>query len=203
MFISALLSVLTTCLNYIWTWFTPFWIIIYVSMSILPSWITIYNNQHLEGSPELNEKYHAFARTDYKDWNPIINPLVAMLTLAPIKTIVSWVLMVLYVIGCFPFLIGHKLGKPLSKFRVWGIKLMNIIFGRLHLFFCGVLFCSGQNATNVDYKKYLGPEWKPKFTGAGIAVPNHQCWLDILALMNTKFVCFVAKEELSKIPVIS
>ena len=87
-------------------------------MSILPSWIAIYNCRRLAGSPELNEKYSAFARIDYKDWNPISMPIVAFFTLAPLKLVLSWGTMAVYVTFLLPFMIGHKKGTPLAKWRL-------------------------------------------------------------------------------------
>ena len=31
---------------------------------------------------------------------------------------------------------------------------------------------------NVDYKEYLGPDWKPEWEGASTIVSNHSTWLD-------------------------
>lgn len=33
---------------------------------------------------------------------------------------------------------------------------------------------------NVDYKKYLGPDWKPTNRKPSTIVSNHCCWTDIL-----------------------
>ena len=32
----------------------------------------------------------------------------------------------------------------------------------------------------VDYSRFLGPDWKPKYDGAGIYVANHTCHAEIL-----------------------
>lgn len=200
---NILSSVFLAISNYLYSWLTPFWITLYVIMSILPSWISIYKCRKLAGSPELNEKYDAFARLDYKDWNPIVMPLVAFFTLAPLKMLLSFGIMVLYVFSCIWFMIGHKKGTPLSKWRLLGVRFFCFLYGRLHLLFVGITYISSENAEKVDYRKYLGPDWKRKFEGTGVIVANHQCWLDPLALENTRQVSFVAKEELNKIPIIS
>ena len=45
-------------------------------------------------------------------------------------------------------------------------------FGFLKILSAGVLTMP-KKRVNVDYKEYLGPDWKPTFTGAGISVSNH------------------------------
>jgi len=35
----------------------------------------------------------------------------------------------------------------------------------------------------VNYKKYLGEDWKPDYDRPGSIVSNHQCWLDIMMHM--------------------
>ena len=49
--------------------------------------------------------------------------------------------------------------------------------------------------THVDYSKWLGPDWKPTYEGAGIHIGNHQCYGDITAGFNLldPFPSFVAK----------
>ena len=36
----------------------------------------------------------------------------------------------------------------------------------------------------ADYKKYLGPDWKPTYEGSGTIVSNHNLFLDIYAAVN-------------------
>ena len=70
---------------------------------------------------------------------------------------------------------------------------------RLHMFLCGVVWIDYTKRTDIDYKKYLGPNWKPTFDGAGIQVCNHQSWFDIMALIGRDFPSFIAAESVSKI----
>lgn len=64
----------------------------------------------------------------------------------------------------------------------------------------GVVWLSKKRRSDIDYRKYLGPDWKPKFDGAGIWVANHQSWLDIMALLVTDCPSFVAKNEILSYP---
>ena len=52
------------------------------------------------------------------------------------------------------------------------------------MFMCGV-YNVKQTQIAYDYKKWLGPDWKPTYEGYGIQVSNHISWLDIMALLYT------------------
>ena len=42
-----------------------------------------------------------------------------------------------------------------------------------------------------DYTKWLGPDWKPEWTGASTIVSNHVSWMEIMiskAYFNVSFV---------------
>jgi hypothetical protein len=44
----------------------------------------------------------------------------------------------------------------------------------------------------VDYKVYLGPDWKPKYEGAPTIISNHRSFLDICVGVGHFCACFVA-----------
>ena len=52
----------------------------------------------------------------------------------------------------------------------------------------------------VDYKKYLGPDWKASFEKPTAIVCNHQSWLDIMVNMYQQSPSHVAKEATKNIP---
>ena len=37
------------------SWFTPFWIGVYLVWTAIPFWFTIYSKRYLKGTPELNK----------------------------------------------------------------------------------------------------------------------------------------------------
>ena len=85
---------------------------------------------------------------------------------------------------------------------IWLIRNMIHYLGNLHFITAGVYPCTKTNVV-YDYKKYLGPDWEPKFTGTGLQVANHTSWFDIIALMNLDLPSFVAKSEIAKGPIIA
>jgi 1-acyl-sn-glycerol-3-phosphate acyltransferase len=54
----------------------------------------------------------------------------------------------------------------------------------------------------VDYKKWLGPDWKPQWEGAGTLIFNHHSWMDILAALSIFYPSFVSKKSVKKYPFI-
>ena len=85
---------------------------------------------------------------------------------------------------------GGKLPKWKENALRYGIKIP----ARIHLLCSGVVSCGWSFKKEVDYKKWLGPDWKPTFEGAGIQVSNHQSWIDIMALLYLQCPSFVSSE---------
>ena len=48
---------------------------------------------------------------------------------------------------------------------------------------------------DVCYKKYLGPDWKPKYSGAPTLIANHRSWCDIGVGVGHFCACFVAADR--------
>lgn len=51
-----------------------------------------------------------------------------------------------------------------------------------------------------DYKKWLGPNWKPEWQGAGTLISNHVCWMDIVLTLSIFHPSFVSKASVKKYP---
>ena len=54
----------------------------------------------------------------------------------------------------------------------------------------------------MDYSKWLGPDWKATYEGAGINISNHTGFAEIIAnfALITPFTSYVAKAATNKIP---
>lgn len=57
---------------------------------------------------------------------------------------------------------------------------------------------------HADYRKWLGPDWKPRTNRYGIQVSNHQCYLDIFVqFCLDNLVCgFLQRNGSRKVPFI-
>jgi len=71
--------------------------------------------------------------------------------------------------------------KNLKGFRRKLVTLGGKTTARLTMYVANIFWIDIQRPS-VDYKKYLGPEWTPKYRGASSVISNHSSWLDILAV---------------------
>jgi hypothetical protein len=85
---------------------------------------------------------------------------------------------------CIWFLsLTHKEGTPYTGWKRWLIEKMCTITARITLFHIGMWWIN-VDEVNLDYKEYLGPEWKAdKNKLPGSIITNHQSWIDIIAHM--------------------
>ena len=86
--------------------------------------------------------------------------------------ILFWALLTTFVIS-----IGANI-DDLSETRRWLILQNTCLCMRVFIRIFGVSSCSTRRP-EVDYKKWLGPDWKPTYEGASMIVSNHQTWTDI------------------------
>lgn len=87
-----------------------------------------------------------------------------------------------------------------GRFAFWRSWITNII--RIVVFTSGsYCFENVKERTDVDYKKYLGPDWKPSFDKrkAPTLVGNHTSWLDISFNLYLHLPSFVARASTKKV----
>ena len=72
---------------------------------------------------------------------------------------------------------------------------------RAFMFFIGVSTYS-HTRPDVDYSKWLGPDWKPKYEGASIVVSNHCGWVEVFFtfLFVRPMPSFIAKTGIKQVP---
>ena len=100
----------------------------------------------------------------------------------------------IYIVGFF-----HKKGTPYTGLEYTLISKMCSWSARN-----AILMMSGfavrEIRPQIDYKKYLGEDWKPTYERPGTIVSNHQCWLDIMMHMYRQPPSHVSKASVKKIP---
>lgn len=74
-----------------------------------------------------------------------------------------------------------------KRFLVW----WPFILARTLIWF-GCIFWIKWEKPDIDYKKWLGPDWKPKYSGASTLVFNHTSWIDILVGMYLDMPSFLS-----------
>lgn len=73
---------------------------------------------------------------------------------------------------------------------------------RLIAFLSGVYYYKYKKI-NVDYTKYLGPDWTPTNRKPSTYLANHSVWLDIFMLWVIKdYPIFAAKSAVKKFPIV-
>jgi lysophosphatidylcholine acyltransferase/lyso-PAF acetyltransferase len=66
---------------------------------------------------------------------------------------------------------------------------------RLNLFLLGYIWIEYEKDTKIDYREYLGPDWKAQWDGAPTYIGNHCSWLDIMYAIDIFFPGFVARSS--------
>ena len=87
-------------------------------------------------------------------------------------------------------------GDDNRKFRDNILKFIVPLNFRIMLFIGGIVWINTEYMYEADYRKWLGPEWKPQWTGASTIVPNHVCWVDIIFLLGQFMPSFVSKRAI-------
>ncbi len=73
-------------------------------------------------------------------------------------------------------MIGHKRGTPMAAWRRILSKVPCQPLCRMIVFLGGIVWIKKERPQADIYKKYLGPDWKPKYTGASTLLFNHTSW---------------------------
>jgi len=154
-------------LSWLWSFLTPLNITVYLVLSVLPYVALIKHGAKLVGTPELNAKYWVFSRLDLDKWSFWRFALINIFTLGIIRFVIGWLCVLWIVVVILIVMIGQTPGSKVSKLR--GNLLHYALKPPTRIF----LLCSGLvscNSTEVplDYKKYLGPDWKQTDEPAGI-----------------------------------
>ena len=94
-------------------------------------------------------------------------------------------------------ILGGDCGRPTRNVI---ISFHAYYSARICLFFTGIYWLKVELVESADYTKWLGPEWKPQWRGAGTLVANHVSWLDIVMAYGYFFPAFVSKRSVEKMP---
>lgn len=131
----------------------------------------IYKKTRVYGEfPEINEQYPSFCRPDMKRWNVCLLFVVSTLNFGPIRFILAYCNVFAAFVGLTLITSGFPRGQniPLGPVRNFLSKILIIVISRSHVFWCGVYWIHADRKKEKCYKKYLGPDWKPRWDGAGI-----------------------------------
>ena len=110
---------------YLKSWMTTKYLLIYFLLTAFPYWWTIYFQRHLKGTPELNKQYWPYARTDYKNWDPILGVVINGCLFFWFRYMGCWIAVISIFLVSITILIGHKQGTPVPKWRQKAVFYMS------------------------------------------------------------------------------
>lgn len=161
-----------------------------------------YENMHkLCNTLSTEDPFFPFSRSDFPHWSKLKFYLGAIFLL-PIRLILS----IFCLLFCFFFvklvLLNADLDKPIIGFRKYFLKFFVSYTCRFLLFIAGIYRI---RILEEKIENYM-PNYRPNLNSnsqAPIIVSNHVSWIDTLFyLSSTFFPSFVAKEEVSFMPIV-
>lgn len=154
---------LISLLSYALAWFAINFLFSVPVVYIFRKW------QRKEDVADLNKKNEVFERTDAIQWKTFRFILLGTLLGGPLRFVGCFVLVGILMIILRALMVGYEGNNaPIGKVRLFLINWNTLILTRLMLFGCGVWWINKSFRSDKCYRKYLGPEWKASFEGAGI-----------------------------------
>jgi 1-acyl-sn-glycerol-3-phosphate acyltransferase len=178
------------------------WSSAYVTLHILT--VLIYKYVLLvpliksQSNPEIRKKYAPFLRKDLDDLT-VISAFPFYITYW-FRIFCGWVFLMWT--ATFTPLVLYGV-KDISKEKGWRMTICRpFMWGcaRFTLWLSGYMWIDCQKDTNIDYKEYLGPDWKAEWEGAPTYIANHTSFLDIMYMVTLVFPGFVARASVKTSP---
>ena len=173
-------------------------ILVYMGFHVVTYILIVYvlAKGHLKNknNTELNKKYAPFVRNDLDKWSIIWN-FPFYITFWP-RIFVAFLLAVSCPIWINLCMIGVDTKNPvIGPWRKWLIKEIIKFHSGVLLLMGGLVWYNIERVSTGegDYRKWLGPDWKPEWEGSGTIVSNHVCWFDIILMQHLYVYSFVCK----------
>lgn len=179
-----------------------FWLGVYLVIAAATHILVVFvlSRAHIKNHKrkDVLEKFAPFNRKDVDSWFHPSSLIV--FTFWP-RFILGWINLALYCIWVMIVMIGVDIKNPkIGPIRLFLLKTMGKLACRLQLLISGVVWLEYEEVKDADYKKWLGPDWKPQWEGSGTLVFNHVSWMDILAALCTFYPSFVSKKSVQTFP---
>lgn len=81
----------------------------------------------------------------------------------------------------------------MEKNRQFAVKKLSQVICRIIVSLCGFLNIEYEYRTDIDYKEYLGPDWKAEWEGTGTYVGNHISFLDVMCMTWYTYPSMIAR----------
>lgn len=144
---------------------------------------------------EIVDRFGPFIRKDLDNVSLINFPL--FITFIP-RSIAIWgIILVGALIVCL-ISVGSD-PKKMDSTRWWLIKSIIQFNGWIMIKVVG--FSNIEHTkVEVDLRKYLGPDWVPKYEGAPTIIGNHRSWMDVVVGLYAFTPAFVGKATAKNLP---
>lgn len=162
----------------------------------------LFKTKVLRNVNELRDgMYPAFRRIDVKYWTR--ERLYRMAPFVFPRFMICILQVGIHLPICKILMIGENRGREhIPAWKTKALKYLTLWTAKVILIFGPMMLTYEVERPNVDYKKYLGPDWKPSYEKPSTIVANHSCWVDIVLITLMKFPSFTPKIEIQKWPVI-
>ena len=172
----------------------------YVLLNCALPWYLMWRNRRTKPDPERDGKrFLPWVKIEYDSWNPWVIPFTHFFFLARIA--LCFLTLFAGVLATYVICFGVDMQQRLSPTRKMLVFEMGVLQCKMINVFLGFVWWTSSRP-KVDYSKWLGPDWKPSYEGAGMYISNHTGIMEIFnAFVFTRpMPSFIASVKVRQIP---
>lgn len=140
-------------------------------------WYAITKNWKLRPIPGEPEKYKPFQRPDASSWH-YHTAFIALWFHIP-RLVVGWGLFLFATVYVALVTLGHKKGTPYKQWQLSAVRNFGIyVISPCVQIIAGLIPFTYR--VECDYSKWLGPNYKLRYEGAGVNICNHVSLMDVV-----------------------
>ena len=156
-----------------------------------------------QNDKDLKEKYKPFWREDMHKFSLLNFRVFFQTHTAFIRILIGFAFVFLTFLWLTICTAGLDLDNPkIGPTRRKFIRVGVAVLTRPIVFFSGMYWINVEYVSTGegDYRKWLGPDWKPEWDNATTIVSNHVSWMDIIVALVYFCPAFVAKKSVKSYP---
>ena len=145
--------------------------------------------------PDISAKFAPFVRKDIRTIS-IVWCFPWYMTYF-IRVMIGWV--TISFLGIATAIISW--GQDCTNLDPWRKSLISFFSRyccRIIVYVIGYCWIEYDYDKSIDYKEYLGSDWKPKYEGANIHVSNHVGFIDVMVATYYLYPSFIARSTVKK-----
>jgi hypothetical protein len=181
-----------------WPWTTAY-VAIHLLTFVLYKYYFLVPLIKSQSDPEIQKKYAPFLRNDLHNLN-MITAFPCYILYWP-KIFLGWGWIMFVMASSLTLLYGVK-PEDYTKITGWKFRVTKVLMksaAQVCLFLTGYIWVKYEEDKEIDYREYLGADWKAEWDGAPTLIANHTSWLDIMYAVSFSFSGFVARSSVEKI----